>query len=80
MQAQAVLAMAQQRLSRADEARAALAKANEIAQTKLAKRGSGDLGPEWKDWIIAHTLLREAKELIEGAWATLEGQQNRITN
>lgn len=80
MQAQAVLAMAQQRLSRADEARAALAKANEIAQTKLAKRGSGDLGPEWKDWIIAHTLLREAKELIEGASAPSEGQQNRITN
>ena len=41
----------------------------ELAEAKLAKRGSGDLGPAWNDWITAHTLMREAKGLIEGGGA-----------
>jgi hypothetical protein len=44
VQAYTILATAQQRLNRADEARAALGKAAEIADVKLASCGSGDLG------------------------------------
>jgi len=57
----------QYRLNHADEARAAMGKAGEIAEGKLAKRGSGDLGPDWHDWIIPQILLREARGLIEGS-------------
>ena len=61
--------MALQRLNRTDEARAALSKATKIAEEKLPKRSSGDLGGAWNDWIIAHTLLREARGLTEGGGA-----------
>ena len=66
VQTYAVLAMAQYRLNRADEAHAALGKAGKVAEGKIARRGSGDLGPDWHDWTIAHILLREAKGLVEG--------------
>jgi tetratricopeptide (TPR) repeat protein len=61
-----VLAMAQCQLKRTEEAHAALAKGGEIIDTKLPKLESGDIGRDWRNWIIAHTLLKEAKELIEG--------------
>ena len=61
-----VVAMAQYQLKQTDEARNALAKGIEIEQTKLPKLESGDIGGGRWDWIIAHALLREAKELIEG--------------
>ena len=63
-QAYSVLAMALHRLNMAGEAREALRKATELADTKLPKLDSGDLGPSWHDWIIAQTLLREAKALL----------------
>ena len=62
-----VLAMSQHHLGRPDEARQALSKGTELAQAKLPKLDSGDLGPNWQNWIIAHALLREAKALIEGS-------------
>jgi predicted metal-dependent hydrolase len=61
-----VMAMAKWRLKRPDEARAALAKGDEIIETKLPKIEKGDLGEGWENWIIAHVLAKEAKELIEG--------------
>ncbi len=61
-----ILAMAKQHLNQPGEAHAALAKAVEIAETKLPKLESGDLGELWGDWIIAHVLMSEAKLLIEG--------------
>ena len=67
IQAYSVLAMALHRLNQAGEAREALSKATELAGAKLPRLDSGDLGPDWHDWIIAQTLLREAKALIEGA-------------
>jgi len=66
VQAYSVLALALHRLNKAGEAREALSKATELAGAKLPGLDSGDLGPNWHDWIIAQTLLREAKALIEG--------------
>jgi eukaryotic-like serine/threonine-protein kinase len=60
-----VLAMAHYRSGQADEARIALAKGVEIAEKKLPRLDSGDLGDGWLDWIIAHALLREARALIQ---------------
>jgi serine/threonine-protein kinase len=60
-----VQAMALDQLTKVDEARAALAEGVQFAETKMPKSGSGDLGEDWIDWIIAHALLREAKALIE---------------
>ena len=59
-----VLAMAQYRSNRSDDARAALAKGVEIADSKLPKLDGGEVGGGWLDWIIAHALLKEAKALI----------------
>jgi WD40 repeat protein/tetratricopeptide (TPR) repeat protein len=66
VQAYSVLAMALHRLNKTGEAREALSKATELAGAKLPRLDSGDLGPNWHNWIIAQTLLREAKVLIEG--------------
>jgi hypothetical protein len=61
-----VLAMAQHRLGRPDEARAALAKGADIVNTKLLKvEKNAALDENWTDWLIAHILLREAQALIE---------------
>jgi serine/threonine protein kinase/tetratricopeptide (TPR) repeat protein len=65
IEAYIVVAMAYQRLNQPDKAKAALAKGSELAETKLPKLETGDLGERWREWIIIHTLLREAKALIE---------------
>ena len=67
-----VLAMAQHQLQQHDEARKAFAKGLEIEEAKLPKLDSGDLGTGWywRDWIIAHALMNEAKALIEGQPST----------
>jgi len=66
----AVLAMAQFRLGRMEEARAALAKLEKVLRDDLPPPRSRDLGHDWKDWIIAHALLDEARGLIEGSSST----------
>jgi hypothetical protein len=48
------------------EARAALAKAIEIADPDLRKLDSGERCAGWLDWIIVHTLMGEAKALLNG--------------
>jgi tetratricopeptide (TPR) repeat protein len=65
VQAQMVLAMAQQQLRKMNEAREALGKGLEIADARFPKPGKGSLDDQWNDWIIAHALMREAKALIE---------------
>jgi hypothetical protein len=62
--------MAQHQLKQTDEARVALAKAIELAQTQLPQLGRDNLDQDWVDWLIAHILLREAKALLEGETAT----------
>jgi hypothetical protein len=64
LEAYASLAMAEYQLGEFGLARAALAKGNEIADSKLPKVESGDVGDNWSDWIIAHALLREASGMI----------------
>ena len=43
---------------------AALAKAVELAQTKLPQLGRDNLEQDWVDWLVAHILLREAQGLV----------------
>jgi len=66
----AVLAMAQFRTGHSEEARAALARLEKVVEETLPAPGSRDLGFDWKDWIIAHALLDEARSLIEGPGST----------
>jgi tetratricopeptide (TPR) repeat protein len=66
----AVLAMAQFRLERTEEARTALARLERVVQGQLPSPETHDLGPDWRDWVIAHALLEEASSLIKGASST----------
>jgi len=66
-EASAISAMAQYKSHDEAQAQAMLAKCKEVVQTKLPKPDSRDLGQDWKDWIISHKLLSEARELIEGS-------------
>jgi serine/threonine protein kinase/tetratricopeptide (TPR) repeat protein len=72
IEAYMVLAMAQHHLNEEAEADSALAKGLEIEQAKLPKLDTGDIGPFWIDWIIAHALIREAKALIDAGPAKVE--------
>jgi hypothetical protein len=69
-EAYAILAMAQYKLKQIEESRLALAKCAEFVETQMPKIETGDLGGDWRDWIIAHALLNEARNLIEGATAS----------
>ena len=64
VEAYMVLAMAEHQLKHADEARAAFGKGTQMAD-QLQKLESGDIGTGWRDWIIAHALMNEAKALLE---------------
>jgi hypothetical protein len=63
-QAAAIIAMAQFKLNQMDKARNALADCNKVIQEKLPMEG-GNLGPDWRDWIIAHALQSEAIGMID---------------
>jgi tetratricopeptide (TPR) repeat protein len=64
-EANAVLAMAQFESGRTNEAQIALTDCDQIIRDDLPKLSSGDLGQDWRDWIIAHALRDEAEHLIE---------------
>lgn len=73
-----ILAMAQWRLHEKLLAQRSLSNGLEIASSQLPKLETGDIGYTWLEWIIAQTLLREAKELIEPG--TTEGlAHDRVT-
>jgi len=65
VQAQMVLAMAQQQLGKTSQARETLSNGLELADTRFPKGGEGSLDDQWNDWILAHSLMREAKALIQ---------------
>src|SRR5256886_1688192 len=73
VQAHMALAMAQHQLKQTEEARIKLAKGLEIADTHFPKPGKASLDEQWHDWIIAHTLMREARALIEDGPKTGSG-------
>ena len=62
----AILAMAQFKSGQTNQALAALSDCTNAIDQKLPKLSSGDLGQDWRDWIIAHSLQSEAKRLIIG--------------
>jgi serine/threonine protein kinase len=64
--AAAIIAMSQFRLNQLEEARTALADCDRLIEEKLPKSDVGDLGNDWRDWIIAHALQSEAKQMIAG--------------
>jgi len=62
----AIAALALEKLQKHDEARAKLADANEIIESRYEhglKHGNHAIG-YWRDWLCAHILLREAKAVI----------------
>jgi tetratricopeptide (TPR) repeat protein len=61
----ATLAMAQQRLGQSDDARKNLAQALVLAKERLPQPGKSAADDMWNDWIIAHHLLGEARELVQ---------------
>jgi serine/threonine protein kinase/Flp pilus assembly protein TadD len=65
VEAYMVLAMAQKRLNKIDEARAAFSAGNQIRNRSRATFGDGVLPDSWKDWVVAEALTQEAKSLIE---------------
>ena len=69
VEAYMVLAMAHFQVQHNNEAKQALANGLEEAN-KMAKLESGEVGSGWRDWIIAHALMKEAKSLIEGSGPT----------
>jgi serine/threonine protein kinase/tetratricopeptide (TPR) repeat protein len=62
----AILAMASQQLGKTAEAGTSLSKAEELAETKMPRMGQSDIRWWFDNWVLAHALLREAKELFEG--------------
>jgi len=72
-----VLAMAHYRMQHLPEARAALAQGEELADRRLPRLESGDIGGQWRDWIIARALMTEAKALLQGTPAEASEKQKR---
>lgn len=65
-EAYAVIAMAKYQLNLVEGARTAMAKLSEIVESQLPRIEGGDLGVNWRDWIIVDALRKEARSLIEG--------------
>lgn len=61
----AVLAMAYWRLGRTDEARAALARGNELAPPSMPADIAEDPGDAWQAWLFARIQMDEATALIQ---------------
>jgi serine/threonine protein kinase len=64
-EAGAILAMAQHQLKQPEAARASLASARAAFDDQLPKPDSGDLGSDWRDWIISQSLIEEATQLLK---------------
>jgi tetratricopeptide (TPR) repeat protein len=64
-EAYAILAMAQYQSKQVENPRPALAKCDKVVADRLPKLGGRDLSNDWRDWIIAHALLTEARSLID---------------
>ncbi len=65
-----ILAMARHRLGQVGNARQALAEAATVFEKHWPRVNEGVLGAGWHDVLIARTLFREARALIEGGETT----------
>jgi serine/threonine protein kinase len=61
----AILAMSEYHLHQVAASRADLARCEQVVQDQMPRFGDV-LGYDWRDWIIAHALLAEARNLIQG--------------
>jgi Flp pilus assembly protein TadD len=60
------LAMAQQKLGRAEDARESMAKARVVVDERFPKVDRGQLlGADWSDWLRFQIVRREAEELVK---------------
>ena len=69
-EAYAILAMSEYQLKQVAIARATLVKGDTVVAEHLPKLGIQRLGYDWRDWIIVHSLLDEARSLIDGPTST----------
>ncbi|MEO8429471.1 MAG: tetratricopeptide repeat protein, partial [Verrucomicrobiota bacterium] len=76
--AYAILAMAQWRLGRVDEARTALAKGDKLAPNIVAAHDPLDLGAGWVAGLFARIALDEATVLIDPASPTGENATKAV--
>jgi eukaryotic-like serine/threonine-protein kinase len=74
-EAWAILAMSDYRLGQTNDARSMLAQCALLIEKQIPTLGH-DLGPDWRDWIVLHALLKEAEELIN-APSTSAGASTR---
>ena len=63
----AILSMARLKSGQTNEAFDALAECGKVIEEQLPKLSTGTLGQDWRDWIIAHALQKEAKALVNRA-------------
>src|SRR5262249_22591697 len=61
VEAYMVLAMAQKRLNKTDQAREALSAGIQIRDHNLRDLENDSLPDSWKDWVISEALMQEAK-------------------
>jgi hypothetical protein len=76
-EAAAIIAMAHFKLNQSEKALTALADCNSIIAEKLPKPDKEELGTDWRDWIIAHALQSEARQMIEGERSSAASPANR---
>jgi len=72
----AVLAMAHWQLNQTNEARAMLAKGNELTPDLMPARSDEDLGESWVAWLFARISLEEATALMQPASANSQNVTN----
>ena len=60
-----VLAMAEHALGNEEAAKEAYCQGLFYAPQRMRDLSSGDIESGWKDWVLAHALMREAKEVFE---------------
>lgn len=64
VEARLVLALAEHGLNNSTAALAAYDEATELASRRLRDVSSGDIESGWADWVIGHSLMREAKQAL----------------
>ncbi len=71
----AVLSLAQFEMGQVEAARTNLSACEQLVKAQLLAPDAHDLGREWRDWVIVHSLLNEAQDLIRSPTAITETPQ-----